>query len=145
MNGIAFKFLLVDDDQDDRLFIDEAFQEIGYAAELKKFKSGEALLHYLEQIDPSLYPSVIVLDNCIEGLNATEIIRKLNADDLLAKIPVIIHSSLLSPQTQQQLLDEGACMLIEKGMVIDAIRKFATDLKDFAERSNHSDNSNQGN
>jgi CheY-like chemotaxis protein len=58
MNGIPFKILLVDDDQDDRLFIDEAFQDIGYAAELKKFKNGDSLLRFLERIDPSLYPSV---------------------------------------------------------------------------------------
>src|SRR5687768_952270 len=98
MNGIPFEILLVDDDEDDRLFIDEAFQDIGYAAEIKKFKNGAALLRYLEQIDPSLYPSVIVLDNCIEGMNATDIIKKIKDNILYAKIPIIIYSSLLSPQ-----------------------------------------------
>jgi CheY-like chemotaxis protein len=37
LNGIPFSILVVDDDEDDRIIIDEAFKEIGYEAEIKKF------------------------------------------------------------------------------------------------------------
>ena len=44
-NGLPFKILIVEDDQDDRVIIDEAFQEIGYIAEVKKFDHGQALMY----------------------------------------------------------------------------------------------------
>jgi hypothetical protein len=56
--GIPFEILLVDHDADDRFFMDEAFKQVGYEAEVKKFITGEHLFRYLEQIDPSLYPSL---------------------------------------------------------------------------------------
>ena len=65
MNGIPFSILIVEDDEDDRWIIDQAFIEIGYEAEVKKFINGEALFHYLEKIDNSVYPSLIVLDNTL--------------------------------------------------------------------------------
>jgi hypothetical protein len=52
MNGLPFPILLVDD-EDDRMIVDEAFTELDYQAQIKKFVNGKALLDYLGKIDPS--------------------------------------------------------------------------------------------
>ncbi len=98
MKGIPFSILIVEDDDDDRVIIDEAFIEIGYEAEVKKFINGEMMLHYLEKIGPSLYPSLIVLDNTLPKLNATELLGLLKEDPRFSAIPVIIYSTSISPQ-----------------------------------------------
>ena len=75
MGGLPFKILVVDDDEDDRIILDEAFTEMGYAAEVKKFITGDALFNYLGQIDAALMPSVIVLDYVMGGVTAMDVLK----------------------------------------------------------------------
>jgi len=53
MSVVTFLLLVVNDDEDDRFILDEAFKEIGYEAEVLKFHNGQMLLNYLEQIQSS--------------------------------------------------------------------------------------------
>jgi CheY-like chemotaxis protein len=109
---------LVDDDEDDRYFMNEAFKEIGYATEVKKFITGKDLLHYLKQIDQSLYPSLIVLDDQLPGLDAGDILSILKANPMYQHIPVIVYSGIVSPSRKIRLLDHGAYAYIEKVSLI---------------------------
>lgn len=132
-NGIPFSILVVDDDEDDRIIMDEAFQHIGYEAEVKKFIDGKALLHYLEQIDPSLYPSVIVLDNTLPGLGAGDLLAILKTHPLYKPIPVVVYTTSVSPTQKQRLLSSGAYACLEKAASMQEIIKIAEDLKQLAQ------------
>jgi CheY-like chemotaxis protein len=132
MKGIPFSILIVEDDDDDRVIIDEAFIEIGYEAEVKKFINGEMMLHYLEKIGPSLYPSLIVLDNTLPKLNATKILGLLKKDPRFSAIPVIIYSTSISPQKKQELLSKGAYACIEKASLMHDVVALAKELKSVA-------------
>jgi len=46
--GLRFSIVVAEDDEDDRILMDEAFVEIGCGAEIKKFISGEDMLRYLD-------------------------------------------------------------------------------------------------
>src|SRR5215213_5483281 len=118
MNGIPFTILIVEDDEDDRWIIDQAFKEIDYEAEVKKFINGEMLFNYLEQVDRSLYPSLIVLDNTLPTLNAADILSMLKKDPRYTKIPVVVYSSSMSPQKRDSLLAMGAHGCMEKGSMM---------------------------
>lgn len=131
--GIPFRILVVDDDEDDRIILDEAFMEIGYAAEVKKFISGDALFHYLEKIDDLLMPSVIVLDYRIGKLTAIDVLKVLKQEKRYSSIPVVVQSSAMPAQIEKSLIKEGACSVVEKGNRMDAIIKFAVQLKQFSE------------
>ena len=132
-NGLPFSILVVDDDVDDRMFIDEAFKEIGYEAEVKKFINGKALFSYLEAIEPELYPSLIVLDNTLPALNASDILSLLKANSSDEHIPVVIYSSLLTTSKNEELLTMGAYACIEKGSSMTEIVQVAKELKSLAE------------
>ena len=132
IGGLPFKILVVDDDEEDRIILDEAFIEMGYAAEVKKFITGDALFNYLGQIDAALMPSVIVLDYVMGGVTAMDVLKDLKKDPRYSTIPVIIHSSSIPAFIQDKLIKEGACAVVEKGTRLDAIRKFAMSLKEFA-------------
>jgi CheY-like chemotaxis protein len=73
-NGLPFTILVVEDDADDRVIIDDAFKEVGYEAEVKKFTDGPSLLRYMEQINATVYPSLIVLDNSLPGLEVQDVL-----------------------------------------------------------------------
>src|SRR5687768_4532541 len=114
-NGLPFTILMVEDDADDREIIDEAFKEIGYESEIKKFIDGQALINYLEKVDETGYPSLIVLDNSLPKLNAQELLSFLKKDERFKSIPVVIYSGSLSNATKDILFELGAYAIIEKG------------------------------
>jgi CheY-like chemotaxis protein len=133
MKGLPFSILVVDDDEDDRIIIDEAFKEIGYESEIKKFIGGKALLHYLGQVDQNLYPSLIVLDNTLPEMDAIDVVRKLKNNPKSKSIPVVVYTSSISPAKKQQLLDAGVFTCIEKGAVMQDVVAVAKGLKRLAE------------
>ena len=133
MKGLPFSILVVDDDEDDRIIIDEAFKEIGYESEIKKFIGGKALLQYLSQIDQDLYPSLIVLDNTLPEMDAMEVVLKLKNNPRSKSIPIVVYTSSISPANKNQLLDAGVFSCIEKGSVMRDVVAVAKGLKRLAE------------
>ncbi|OLY94269.1 Response regulator receiver domain-containing protein [Cnuella takakiae] len=131
-NGLPFTILLVDDDEDDRSFIDSAFLEVGFAEEVKKFINGKMLLHYLEQTEEELLPKLIVLDNTLPELDATDILHVLKSSSRYKHIPVIIFSSWITPLKRSQLISAGAYECIKKGDSFHELVSFALKLKNFS-------------
>ncbi len=114
MNEVPFSILIAEDDEDDRIFMDEAFKQIGYEAQVKKFINGEYLLQYLTQISPIDYPSLIILDNTLPKLDASDMLHILKNSSLYRNILVIVYSTSISPHKKEQLLSLGAYACIEK-------------------------------
>lgn len=133
MKGVTFSILVVDDDADDRFFLDSAFRQIGYDSEVKKFISGEYLFAYLGKIKHAEYPSLIVLDNSLPKLDAFDILSILKSNLLYKAIPVVVYTGFLSPAKKQTLIDMGAYACFEKGISMDDILKIAKELRDIAE------------
>lgn len=134
-NGLPFSILVVDDDEEDRIIINEAFNEIGYEAEVKKFIDGKALLHYLGSIEPDLYPSLIVLDNTLPELAATDILSVLKGNPQYKNLPVVIYSTLLSPSRKEQLRSMGAYACYEKKNTMQELVQVAKELRSIAEEN----------
>jgi CheY-like chemotaxis protein len=131
-NGISFSILLVDDDADDREFIDDAFVEIGYECEIKKFVSGKDLLKYLEKVGPGLYPTLIVLDYSIQGMDATDLLRILKESEAYKHIPVVIYSSTCPPFKAAELKALGAFECLEKKDSMKALVEMAKTFRDMS-------------
>jgi CheY-like chemotaxis protein len=132
-NGLPFKIVIAEDDADDRMFIDQAFLEIGYDAEVKKFKDGKALLEYLQHIEVALYPSLIVLDSSLHGMEVLEVLVLLKSSPSYGSIPVVIYCSMLPDHKKRQLLDAGAQACIEKVGTVGELNGLAQRLKHLAE------------
>lgn len=134
-NGLPFSILVVDDDEEDRIVINEAFQAIGYEAEVKKFMDGLAMLRYLEQVEPSLYPSLIVLDNTLPQMNAGDLLAVLKSKPAYRDIRIVVYTTLLTPSKKEQLMGQGAFACIEKGTTMDEVIAIAARLKKLAEEN----------
>lgn len=131
--GLSFSILVVDDDEDDRVIMDEAFEAIGFNAEVKKFISGQALFHYLDSISPSQYPSLIVLDNTLPELEASDILSILKRNEAYQAIPVVVYTTIISPAKKEQLLSMGAHACYKKGNTMQEVIAMAKELKQLSQ------------
>jgi CheY-like chemotaxis protein len=127
--GLRFSILIVDDDSEDRQIIDEAFVEIGYECEVKKFITGKDLLQYLEKVGPGLLPTLIVLDNTLPEMDAGDLLRILKKNESYQNIPVIVYSSHCTSSKTAELKALGAYNCVEKGNTMQAIIEMAKTFK----------------
>ena len=95
----SFIILMADDDEDDCMLVEAAFQEIGFDCDLRFVADGRELLDYLHNegdfADPKKYPkpNLIFLDLNMPRIDGRQALTVLKSDPLLEKIPIIILST----------------------------------------------------
>lgn len=88
--------LVADDDADDRLMIEEAFDESRLADEVHFVEDGEQLMQYLRREDKFQYlsgrpfPGLVLLDLNMPRKDGREALREIKADPQLCRIPVVV-------------------------------------------------------
>ena len=88
--------LIADDDQEDQMLIEDAFEESRLTNTLKFVRDGEELLDYLHRrngyADPSTSPrpGMILLDLNMPRKDGREALQEIKADLELRKIPVVV-------------------------------------------------------
>lgn len=99
---------MVDDDDEDRMLMQEMFSEIG-APDIAHYEaSGEMALAYLEKLSENELPSVIVLDLNMPKINGTQVLKLLKTNERFKDITVIIYSTSINYIEQEQTLKFGA-------------------------------------
>jgi len=106
--------LLVDDDEEDRMLLQDAFDDLGYGSILKQAQNGEEALVYLKGLPTEALPSLIVLDLNMPRLNGRQTLQHLKSDPRLDKITVVIFSTSHNPKEQRECLLLGAHSYIIK-------------------------------
>ncbi|MEM7025362.1 MAG: response regulator [Pseudomonadota bacterium] len=88
--------LVADDDPDDRLMIEEAFEESRIANRIDFVVDGEELLQYLRREGPYArlasepYPGLVLLDLNMPRKDGREALRDMKADPALCRIPIVV-------------------------------------------------------
>ena len=106
--------LIVDDDEEDRYLLQAGFTDAGYTGPVKFVASIEAALHHLQQLSPSFYPSLIVLDFNKTGPNGSELLSYLHKRVGTEAVPVVFYSVGMRPLVRELLLSCGAAACLEK-------------------------------
>lgn len=140
----ANNVLFVEDDIDDCNFISEAFSKINAREKLTILNSGPSLLEHLNSIpDPIFYPSLIVIDYYLPQMDGEEVLKTLKQHVKFQSIPVIIYSSVISPELKDRFCELGAKYYYQKvGNFSNAVQ-FAKALKMFSEQSSSQPSINQ--
>ena len=87
-----YKIIIVENDEDEQLFMTEGFNATGHFDILAVLNNGNALFDWLEA-HPKQLPDIVLSDLNMPGKNGYDIIREMGSTPAYAPIPVIITST----------------------------------------------------
>ncbi len=124
--------LIADDDEDDRMFTKEAFEENYLLNEIRFVNDGVELMDYLKRrnkyLNPvdSPRPGIILLDLNMPKMDGREALKEIKSDPSLRSIPVVVLTTSKAEQDVLQTYDLGVNCFITKpvsfGDFIDVAR-----------------------
>lgn len=104
--------LIVDDDEDDRLFMEQAFKADSPYTHVYQAADGEQALDLLGSAQP--LPDVVLLDLNMPGLSGFEVLKRLKQSAHCQSIPVVILTTSDALADQEQSRQLGATEFITK-------------------------------
>lgn len=118
---------LADDDEDDRLFFTDAFEELKINTRVNTVNNGRELLNYLNNPDTVL-PHIIFLDLNMPILNGIECLKEIKLNDKFKDIAVAIYSTSSSDQDVEDTFVLGANIYIKKPSNFNDLKKILSDV-----------------
>lgn len=119
--------ILADDDQDDRDFFSEAFEEIKIKTKLNLFNDGQQLMNYLLQTDCVL-PNILFLDLNMPLKSGIECLHEIKQNDHLKDIAIAIYSTSASDEDIEETFVNGANIYIKKPNDFNTLKKVLNDV-----------------
>ncbi|PJJ08991.1 response regulator receiver domain-containing protein [Flavobacterium sp. 1] len=118
---------LADDDEDDRLFFIDAFEELKINTIVNTVNNGRELLIFLNHPD-TILPSIIFLDLNMPILNGIECLKEIKLNDQFKEIVVAIYSTSSSDQDIEDTFVLGANIYIKKPSNFDSLKKILAEI-----------------
>lgn len=125
--GKSVTILVAEDDEDDRLLMQEALEENRLANDLHFVNDGVELLDYLNRrgdySDPrvSPRPSLILLDLNMPRKDGREALKEIKADPALRQIPIVVLTTSKAEEDILRTYDLGVSSFIAKPVVFDSM------------------------
>lgn len=126
-NPQPISILIADDDADDRMLIEDAFEESRLSNPLHFVEDGEQLLAFLrreppfEDMQKMPLPGLIILDLNMPKMDGRTALAHLKKDPALQRIPVIV---LTTSQAEEDILKTyglGVSSFISKPVTFDGL------------------------
>ena len=127
MRLTSLHIMLADDDEDDRLFFREAFEEVKIKYSISVFNDGEQLMKHLNDPENPL-PDIIFLDLNMPRKSGMECLREIRQDRRLKNLSVAIYSTSSSEQDIEDTFVAGANVYIRKPNDFNALKKILSDV-----------------
>lgn len=127
MRPTPLHIMLADDDEDDRLFFKEAFEEVKINYDISTFNDGEQLMHYLNEPGNPL-PDIIFLDLNMPRKSGMECLKEIRGNERLKRISVAIYSTSSSEQDIEDTFVAGANVYIKKPNDFNMLKKVLSDV-----------------
>lgn len=123
----SFHIVVVDDNLSDLELAREAFEGHGTPLSLHTFSRGQDALGFLERLNPTALPDVVVLDINMPVMTGFDVLRVLKTDPRWESIPVV----MLSTSSGRHDVDTAYSLHANSYLVK------ATDFSDFLEQVDH--------
>jgi CheY-like chemotaxis protein len=119
--------ILADDDEDDRLFFKEAFEEIKIKTRVKTVNDGVELMNHLKKNGNEL-PQILFLDLNMPRKNGIDCLLEIKRSDYLKDIPVAIYSTSASEEDIEDTFVKGANVYIKKPSDFGTLKKILEEV-----------------
>lgn len=122
MQPNQLNIMLADDDEDDRLFFREAFEEVKIKNQITTFNDGAQLMSHLNNKSNPL-PDIIFLDLNMPRKSGIECLKEIRDNDRLRHLTVAIYSTSSSEKDIEDTFVQGANVYIKKPNDFSQLRK----------------------
>lgn len=127
MNENYIKIVLADDDEDDRLFFTEAFEELKIKTKVSTFNDGVFLMDYFNT-ENAVLPEVLFLDLNMPRKSGIECLKELRANKKFKDIAIAIYSTSSSEEDIENTFVLGANIYIKKPNDFKSLKKVLSDV-----------------
>lgn len=127
MQKNALHILLADDDEDDRLFFKDAFEEVRVQTQVEFAFDGMQLMEHLQQPDVIL-PDVLFLDLNMPKKSGKECLAEIKQDQRLKNIIIAIYSTSSSEEDIEDTFVQGANIYIKKPSDFNDLKKIINEV-----------------
>ena len=125
--GRSITIVVADDDPDDRMMIEEAFEENRLKNNLEFVEDGEQLIDYLKgagnyaDMDRRDPVGVILLDLNMPRMDGREALKVIKSDPDLHRIPVVVLTTSKAEEDILRTYDLGVSSFITKPVTFDGL------------------------
>ncbi|MEM9152370.1 MAG: response regulator [Cyanobacteria bacterium P01_F01_bin.3] len=125
--GKSITILVAEDDEDDRLLMQEALEENRLANNLHFVEDGEELMDYLlhrnAYADPTSAPrpSLLLLDLNMPRKDGREALQEIKANPDLRQIPIVVLTTSKAEEDILRTYDLGVSSFIAKPVVFESM------------------------
>jgi CheY-like chemotaxis protein len=126
MNGSFI--LIAEDDIDDRMLLQTAFDEIDVKNKIQFVGNGCELMDFLYKDEKEGYPRFIILDLNMPKKDGRETLKEIKQHSIFKKIPVIIFTTTKNESEINRCYELGANSYIVKPDSFESLRKIVNEL-----------------
>jgi CheY-like chemotaxis protein len=126
--------LCAEDDADDRVLVQDAFEQSGVASHLRFVADGEELMEYLlhegQYSDPesSPRPNLLLLDLNMPRMDGREALARIRSEPTLRTLPVVVLTTSSAAEDVERVYELGANSYTVKPASFDGLVQLVTDL-----------------
>lgn len=122
------KILIIDDDTDDVEILVDAFTQCGVDGVQYVHSAMQAFI-YLQEVEQSCLPKLIVTDHFLPGITGAEFLKDLKGMEKYKHIHVVILSSVKSDKEIERYREMGALDYLAKPITYEDYVRVAADIK----------------
>ncbi|MFA5973414.1 MAG: response regulator [Lentimicrobiaceae bacterium] len=119
--------LLADDDEDDRLFFTEAFEEIKINTIIRTVNDGVELMNHLNQENIQI-PNILFLDLNMPRKTGIDCLLEIKQLPHLQDMAIVIYSTSSSEKDIEDTFVQGANVYIKKPSDFNSLKKILEDV-----------------
>ena len=133
----GLRIVIADDDADDRLLIEDAFEECGLGSERDYVQDGVELLQHLRaeggwsKRNADDLPAVILLDLNMPRMDGWTALARLKEDPVLRRIPVVVLTTSEAEKDILHTYDLGVNSFITKPVTFEGLINVVQTLNDY--------------
>ena len=128
--------LLVDDNEDDRLLMLRSLKKSDPGAEVVSIASGGEALDYLNDLDDSPHPTVLLLDLNMPKVDGFEVLENIRANPETHSLPVVILTTSNEEEDVRRAYELGANSFVRKPVDSSEFADVVSQLKSYWLKTN---------